>query len=318
MKKNIFPLAFLIFIFLFGKENAAAQIKTRTQSFNTNWKFFLGDNVSPSAVGFNDDAWRDLNLPHDWSIELPFDKDSPTGNGGGALRGGIGWYRKTFRMPLSAKDKFIAISFDGVYRNSEVWVNGHYLGKRPYGYSSFQYDLSSYLNYGNEKNVIAVKVDNSQQPNSRWYSGSGIYRNVWLTVTDKLHMVYNGTYIETPEVSNKSAKVDLQITIDVPADKQNISASTTIFTKDGEALEKKISSIPSMQNAAVTISQNFIVTNPSLWSVDKPYLYKAVTQLLSDGKVVDEYTTPFGIRSFKFDIDKGLLLNNKPVKILGV
>ncbi len=320
MKKNIFLLLPAIFIFLLITDNLAAQIKTAgTQTFNTGWKFFLGDDASASTPEFNDAAWRNLNLPHDWSIELPFDKESPTGTGGGALRGGIGWYRKTFTIAASAKGKFVAITFDGIYRNSEAWINGHYLGKRPYGYSSFQYDLSSYMKYGNEKNVIAVRVDNSQQPNSRWYSGSGIYRNVWLTITDKLHIAYNGTYITTPEVSNKSAKIDLQVIIDVPTDKKkNISASTTIFTKDGQVAAKKISSIPSMQDTPVTLSQNFTVTNPVLWSVDKPYLYKAVTQLLSDGKAVDEYITPFGIRSFIFDIDKGFLLNGGHVKILGV
>ncbi len=320
MKKNIFLLLPAIFIFLLITDNLAAQIKTAgTQTFNTGWKFFLGDDASASTPEFNDAAWRNLNLPHDWSIELPFDKESPTGTGGGALRGGIGWYRKTFTIAASAKGKFVAITFDGIYRNSEAWINGHYLGKRPYGYSSFQYDLSPYVKYGNEKNVIAVRVDNSQQPNSRWYSGSGIYRNVWLTVTDKLHIAYNGTYITTPEVSNKSAKIDLQVIIDVPTDKKkNISASTTIFTKDGQVAAKKISSIPSMQDTPVTLSQNFTVTNPVLWSVDKPYLYKAVTQLLSDGKAVDEYITPFGIRSFIFDIDKGFLLNGGHVKILGV
>jgi beta-galactosidase len=246
-------------------------------------------------------------------------KKALLGTGGGALRGGLGWYRKTFTLPASARDKFVAITFDGVYRNSEVWINGHFLGKRPYGYSSFQYDLSPYIKYGNEKNIIAVRVDNSQQPNSRWYSGSGIYRNVWLTVADKLHIVYNGTYITTPEVSSKSAKIDLKVTVDVPTDKtKNISASTTIFTKEGHAISKELSPILSAQHAPVAVSQHFVVTKPTLWSVDNPYLYKAVTQLLSNGKVVDEYTTSFGIRSFEFDIDKGFLLNNKPVKILGV
>ena len=156
MKKNFCLLLFVACIFSLIAGNLAAQIKTtRTQSFNTNWKFFLGDIGSASTPEFDDAAWRSLNLPHDWSIELPFDKESPTGTGGGALRGGVGWYRKTFTLPASVKDKLIAITFDGVYRNSEVWINGHLLGKRPYGYSSFQYELSPYIKYGNEKNIIA-------------------------------------------------------------------------------------------------------------------------------------------------------------------
>src|SRR5258706_4460189 len=149
--------AFLTLLVVTG--NLAAQAKpTRTQSFNTGWKFFLGDDPSASAPSFNDAAWRILDLPHDWSIELPCDKDSPTGNDGGALRGGIGWYRKTFTIPATIKNEVVSIIFDAVYRNGEVWINGHYLGKRPYGYSSFQYDLTPYLVYGTEKNVIAVKV----------------------------------------------------------------------------------------------------------------------------------------------------------------
>jgi beta-galactosidase len=318
MKKNIYSL--LVVFILLPTGNLVAQIKqARTQSFNRDWKFFLGDDASASNSDFVDAMWRNLNLPHDWSIELPFDKESPTGNGGGALRGGIGWYRKTFMLPASAGDKFIAINFDGIYRNSKVWINGHYLDKRPNGYISFQYDLSSYLKYGNEKNVIAVKVDNAQQPNSRWYSGSGIYRNVWLTITDKLHLAYNGTFITTPEVSSKLAKIDLKMTIDIPGNiKQNISAVTNIFTKEGKVVAKKLSPVSSMQNTSATVTQTFIVTNPILWSVDNPYLYKAVTQLLSNGKVIDVYTTAFGIRSFAFDADKGFSLNGKTIKINGV
>jgi beta-galactosidase len=319
MKKNLL-LSVSLVLLLFMTKGLAAQTKTaRTQSFNKDWKFYLGDDASASSSTFNDAAWRRLDLPHDWSIELPFDKNSPTGNGGGALRGGTGWYRKTFTVPAAAKNKFIAITFDGVYRNSEVWINDHYLGKRPYGYSSFQYDLSPYLKYGNEKNVIAVKVDNSEQPNSRWYSGSGIYRNVWLTVTDKTHVSYDGTYITTPKVNSKSASVHLEVNVVVPANgKQAISTATTVFNKQGQIVAKRISAVPSTQDPFATVSQDFVVNNPVLWSVDKPYLYKAVTQIISNGKIVDEYTTPFGIRYFSFDVDKGFSLNGKRVKINGV
>lgn len=319
MKKNLLLLV-CQFSMLFIANNLSAQTnKPRSESFNYDWKFYLGDDASASSSNYNDAAWRKLNLPHDWSIELPFDKNSPTGNGGGALRGGTGWYRKTFVLPATAKDKFVAITFDGVYRNGEVWINDHYLGKRSYGYSSFQYNLSPYLKFGNEKNVIAVKVNNADQPNSRWYSGSGIYRNVWLTVTNKTHIVYNGTYITTPQVNNKSASVSLKITVDIPVDvKQTISATTSILNKEGQVVAKKITAVPSMQDTPVTVAQNFTVNNPLLWSVDRPYLYKAITQILSNGKVVDEYTTPFGIRSFAFDIDKGFSLNGKTLKINGV
>ncbi len=324
--KNIFGSFLLIIAGASGFINAQSRI---TNKFNMGWKFFLGDAPSAASEAFNDAAWRSLDLPHDWSIELPFDKDSPTGNGGGALRGGIGWYRKTFMLPVPAKDKFVAITFDGVYRNSEVWINGHYLGKRPYGYSSFQYDLSLYIKYGNRKNIIAVRVDNSQQPNSRWYSGSGIYRNVWLTMTDKLHIDYNGTHITTPEVSIKSAKIDLTIAVhDVLTvirkndNVKTVIVKTIIYDQYGKLTAEKtspnvaVSPFPGQDTTLV--KQRFIISNPLLWSVDSPNLYKAITQIILNGKVIDEYTTPFGIRSFEFDINKGFILNNKPVKILGV
>ena len=316
MRTSLSLTALLLFVTI-ASPTYAQQARVH-QSFNNNWKFYLGEVSEAEKPSFNDGAWRGLDLPHDWSIELAFDKDSPTGTGGGALRGGMGWYRKTFTLPATAKGKLISIAFDGVYCNSDVWINGHFLGKRPNGYISFQYDLTSYVKYGTEKNYITVKVDNSQQPNSRWYSGSGIYRNVWLTITDNLHIAYNGTYITTPEINSKAATVNLQSVVNVPMDKRNITASTIIYTKDGKQVAKQASPVPSMQDTPVTVVQKFTVTNPVLWSLDKPYLYKAVTQLLSNGKVVDEYTTPFGIRSFVFDIDKGFLLNGKHVKIRGV
>ena len=162
----ILPLAFIA--------SKGLQAQTRTVlNFGKDWKFNLGEVEGAPANTFNDASWRQLNLPHDWSIELPFDKESPTGTGGGALRGGIGWYRKAFTIPASDKDKKIFIDFDGVYMNSEVWINGHSLGIRPNGYISFRYNLTPYLKYGNEKNIMAVRVDNSKQPNSRWDSGLG-------------------------------------------------------------------------------------------------------------------------------------------------
>jgi beta-galactosidase len=290
----------------------------RTRPFNDGWKFFLGD--APAAEpSFNDDSWRKLKLPHDWSIELPFDSTSPTGTGGGALRGGIGWYRKTFTLPAAEKGRRIAILFDGVYRNSEVFINGHSLGKRPNGYISFEYDLTSYVKYGAAPNVIAVRVDNSQQPNSRWYSGSGIYRNVWLTITGKTYITCWGTYITTPQVTEKKATVNLQLTVQVPVQKkQALAAATTIYNNIGKVMATVTTGVPAGQDTPVTVNQQLTVAGPSLWSIDNPYLYRAVTRLISNGNIVDEYTTPFGIRYFSFDADKGFFLNGKPVKITGV
>ena len=177
-------------------------------SFNHDWLFSLTDNQADvSAPDADDSGWRSLNLPHDWSIEADFSKENPATPGGGALPGGMGWYRKHFNMPETDRGKKIYIDFDGVYRCSKVWLNGHLLGFRPNGYVSFRYDLTPYLKYGQEENVLVVQADNSQQPNSRWYSGSGIYRNVWLVKIGQVHVDHYGTNITTPEVTQDKATV---------------------------------------------------------------------------------------------------------------
>ena len=211
MKKSIF------FILFFALGAIAAFAKPPQPGryhllMDRDWKFFLGDDKNASEINFNDGTWRLLDLPHDWSIEGQFSKDEPTGGGGGYLPTGIGWYRKQFVLPSSVRGKQISIQFDGVYQNSEVWINGHYLGKRPNGYISFVYDLSPFLVKG--KNIIAVKVDNSNQPNSRWYTGSGIYRHVWLNITNPLHIAQWGTYITTPNVDSASATVSVKTKIE--------------------------------------------------------------------------------------------------------
>ncbi|WP_243751646.1 glycoside hydrolase family 2 TIM barrel-domain containing protein [Niastella caeni] len=285
------------------------------EDFDRNWTFNLGNVSRAEDASFNDASWRKLNLPHDWSIELPFDSTSPTGTGGGALRGGLGWYRKTFTLPATDKGKNIFIDFDGVYCNSEVFINGHSLGVRPNGYISFRYDLTPYLKFGNEKNVIAVKVDNSQQPNSRWYSGSGIYRNVWLVKTNSIYVDNWGTYINTPSVSSTRATVNITTTLSGTGGYCDVT--TAILNKEGKAV-----AVQTQKNLHVgalqTTRQVFSLQTPVLWSIENPYLYKAVTKVISNGKTVDEYTTPFGIRSYQFDVDKGFFLNGKKVKIVGV
>ncbi|HYX06145.1 MAG TPA: beta galactosidase jelly roll domain-containing protein, partial [Bacteroidales bacterium] len=202
------PLIWLAFSSLLVISCSTQQSKSPrvVQNFDYNWKFQLADStLDASAPDFNDASWRTLNLPHDWSIEGTFSKDNPAGVGGGALPGGIGWYRKTFKIPASDEGKQIFIDFDGVYQHSKVWINGHFLGFRPYGYSSFRYELTPYLHHGDTVNVVAVKVDNSKQPNSRWYSGSGIYRNVWLVTTNPVYVDHWGTFVTTPEVKDAEA-----------------------------------------------------------------------------------------------------------------
>ncbi|SEO80485.1 beta-galactosidase [Mucilaginibacter gossypiicola] len=287
--------------------------------FDKSWRFNLGAVESGEKVTLNDSKWRVLNLPHDWSIEGTFSKDNPATPEGGALPGGIGWYRKTFTVPAASKGKLVYIDFDGVYQKSDVWINGHHLGFRPNGYISFRYELTPYLNFGGN-NVIAVKVDNSVQPNSRWYSGSGIYRHVWLVTTNKTAIDHWGTYVTTTNVSNASAKVNVQVQLHNYQKAPGLMISTKLYDAAGKpvSLAGEALSAAKSKDTALTVAHTLTVKNPVLWSVDKPYLYKAVTQLIEGKTVLDEYTTTVGIRYFNFDADKGFSLNGKPMKILGV
>ncbi|WP_183568741.1 beta-galactosidase GalB [Mucilaginibacter sp. SP1R1] len=297
-----------------------AQSSRQIINFDKDWRFNLGAVDHGEKPGLNDAGWRSLNLPHDWSIEGKFSKDNPATPEGGALPGGIGWYRKSFTVPATSKGKLIYVEFDGVYQKSDVWVNGHHLGFRPNGYISFRYELTPYLNFGG-KNTIAVKVDNSVQPNSRWYSGSGIYRNVWLVTTNKIAIDHWGTYITTPEVTGASATVNLKVRVRNGAGNgKTINIKTLVYDAAGKVVATGSVS-PSKANLTDTTFEsafNLTVKAPQLWSVQDPYLYKVVTQVITGKTVIDEYTTPLGIRYFNFDADKGFSLNGKPMKILGV
>ncbi|HEU4834194.1 MAG TPA: beta-galactosidase GalB [Pyrinomonadaceae bacterium] len=312
MKRNV--TSALCLILLAATVCFANSRPGKTVSFNQNWRFQLGDVNNARDVGFNDSQWRQLNLPHDWSIESAFDEKAPAGTGGGALPGGLGWYRKTFTIPTTAKGKLIFIEFDGVYRNSEVWINGHYLGKRPYGYSTFEYELTPHLSYGAKPNVIAVKVDNSQQPNSRWYSGSGIYRNVWLTTLDPVHIAHWGTYVTTPEVSEQSASVVIKTKVN---NSSNSAAPVDLTTIIQDAAGREVTRATEKRVPAKEISQTLKISAPVLWSDERPYLYKVISQLTQGGRVVDHYETPLGIRTFRFDVEQGFFLNGKRLKIRG-
>lgn len=304
------------FAFTIKKDNPDFSI--RKVAFNKGWNFHLNDSVKDKDTINSATIWRMLNLPHDWSIEGEFDEKSPAGYGGGSLNGGLGWYKKSFKVALENKDKITSIIFDGVYRNSQVWINGHYLGKRPNGYIGFQYELSPYLNYGNKINEIIVKVDNSKQPNSRWYSGSGIFRNVWLETTNKLHVDQWGTYITTPKVSAKSASIHLETTLKNQYNSSKTALVTTTIFKNNTKVTSATQKISIAANSNQIQNQDIIVKNPVLWSVEKPEQYTAVTTISIENIIVDEYKTGFGIRNFKFDLDKGFILNGKQVKIKGV
>ena len=319
--KYLSRLSLLIFSAMFllsscsKKEDAFANRKV---SFNADWSFHLNDSIIDKDTIGTSTKWRTLDLPHDWSIEGKFDEKSPAGYGGGSLTGGLGWYKKTFKISKEDINKTISITFDGVYKNSEVWINGHYLGKRPNGYIGFQYELSQYLNFGEKTNEIIVKVDNSKQPNSRWYSGSGIFRNVWLETTDKLHVEHWGTYVTTPKVTAEKASVNIENRIqNEHSESKKVKLITTIYKEDTEvtSVTQYITLTP---KSGTFLTAQAEVESPVLWSVEKPELYTAVTEILVDDKIVDQYKTNFGIRDFKFDLNKGFILNGKQVKIKGV
>lgn len=278
----------------------------------------LGDTTSASQPGFPDNTWRSLNLPHDWSVEGTFAESNPAGVGGGALPGGIGWYRKTFSLTPADQGKQLYLAFDGVYRNSEVWINGQLLGKRPNGYISFQYDITPHVKY-DAPNVVAVRVDNGQQPNSRWYSGSGIYRHVWLISTGQVHIDQWGTYIQTPEVSAEKAIVSLEATVrNTTAEAKPVTIETIVYNALGDDVDRQEATLTLPANSTQNLQQQFVVKNPALWTLDKPTLYKAVTTVHAGNKLNDRYETTFGIRTFSFDSARGFALNGQPVKINGV
>ena len=261
------------------------------QNFDAGWRFILADSAQMAGSSYQDGHWRMLNLPHDWAIEGDFLASNPSGAGGGALPGGIGWYRKHFFIDserISGSRYFI--EFDGVYMNSTVFVNGQKVGFRPYGYSSFEYDITKYLKQGS--NVIAVRVDNSDQPNSRWYSGCGIYRHVWLTRTSSVHVKHWGVHVVTDAQTG-------QVKVAVDVEGKNYKVRNTVYDAAGKEVGMK-------------------VRNPHLWSTTNPYIYKVRTQVIVGGKVVDEVWTNTAFRYFRFDTKTGFWLNGKNMKMNGV
>ncbi|MBS0010728.1 MAG: DUF4982 domain-containing protein [Bacteroidales bacterium] len=312
----VLPGCYLLLTLLMACSSEAPREK---KNFNSAWKFSLAAGDDAYLPACDDSGWRLLDLPHDWSIEGEFSEEHPATVGGGALPGGVGWYRLTFTLKDSDSLKLHYVEFDGVYQNSKVWINGNYLDSRPYGYSSFRYELTPYLNYGDKTNVLAVKVDNSLQPNSRWYSGSGIYRNVWLVSTGGVAVDYHGTFVSTPIVNKDSAVLNIETQIlNRNPGPGNISLKTSIYDAEG----RKVSSINTRDIPAgdknTTINQEIQLEDPVLWSDTKPYLYRVVSEIRKGNNVIDKYETLTGIRYFEFDSDKGFLLNGEQVKIRGV
>ncbi|VGO20446.1 glycoside hydrolase family 2 TIM barrel-domain containing protein [Pontiella sulfatireligans] len=292
---------------------AGATIARERINFDEDWTFHLGDVPGAEASGFKDGEWRSLALPHDWSVEAEFSQDNAGRNAW--LPGGTGWYRKEFLVPAEYSGKHVELQFDGVYRHAEVWVNGKSLGVQYDGYTSFYCDITKHLRFG-EENTIAVRVDNSDVPNCRWYSGSGIYRHVWLTKTDPLHVANWGTYITTPEVSGDKAVVNIRTEIENSGRKAGFELETTLFNGSGKEVAKITTK--AMVSKSKTVEQTATIKSPELWSVDAPNLYSAISRVKAGGKVVDEYRSTFGIRTLRFDAEKGFFLNGQNMKMKGV
>src|ERR1017187_7921946 len=278
---------------LLAQNNPAPRVR---DSFDFGWKFLRGDAPEAQATSFSDASWRDVDLPHDWSIEGPFGKDESSGGQGAYLPTGIGWYRKSFRLPEADRDRVVVLEFDGVYQNSEVWINGHSLGLRPYGYVPFSYELTPHLNFGGE-NVVAVKVDNSNQTNCRWYSGSGITRHTWLLKTNALRVAYWGTFVTAPHVSRTSATVEVKTRV---ANDRKTNAqcmlTTELLDKDGKVVGTQEASQTVSAQGEYEFVQQVAVDKPNLWSTANPYLYTVRSSVHGAGQLVDVYDTPTGDR----------------------
>ena len=279
--------------------------------FDGGWLFMLSDKMTIDNVK-GDDGWRRLDLPHDWAVEGDFNAGNPSGAGGGALPGGVGWYKKSFTVGDNGADCYF-IEFDGVYMNSTVWINGHKLGTRPYGYSSFEYDMTPFINRHGE-NLLVVKVDNSDQPNSRWYSGCGIYRHVWLTATSKTHVAHWGTYVTaTPQKNSRKAAFDVEVTVENPT--RDTRVTNSLIDQKGRVVATAKASAKGGQNI---YRSRFTIGNAELWTLERPYIYKVRTEVRNGSTTVDTYETTTGVRSFCFDAQKGFSLNGKRMKINGV
>jgi beta-galactosidase len=313
----IFAAATLTILFSPAPVSAAVADARLTQDFDANWLFSKGDFASAMMPAFADSGWRQLNVPHDWSIEGPFGAEFGSGNG--FAPGGIGWYRKHFKLDADQKGRVVTIEFDGVYDYSEVWINGQLVGGRPYGFSSFQVDLTPFIKFGSDDNVVAVRVDHSRFADSRFYTGSGIYRNVRLVITDKLRIAHWGVSVTTPKIKSDSAVVHIETTVEnSSAGKGKFSLESDIVAPGGEIVASLTTAKSAAGNSTQTLAQEIKILKPELWSLDSPTIYTLKSRVKSGDAIVDETETPFGIRTATFDPDKGFLLNGVSTKLKGV
>lgn len=318
-------LAMLACTLLAPSQGVTAQARAQrgarvTLSFDNDWRFLKADATGAERPDFDDASWRRLDVPHDWSIEGPFDEQNPTGGAGGFLPAGTGWYRKHFTLPDTETGRRFFIEFDGVMANSDVWINGFHLGHRPYGYVSFSYELTGHLNFGGQPNVLAVRADNSGQPASRWYSGAGVYRHVRLVTTDPVHVEHWGTFITTPKVAANEATVRVQSSaVNQGGGPRAVSLEIALLDPNGRTIrtvETKPQTIAA--NKSTDFQQEVVVRSPQLWDVEHPNIYRAVIRLRSGKETLDDEAVAFGIREFRFDADTGFWLNGKNFKLKGV
>jgi beta-galactosidase len=310
----------MLSLLLFG--GAQAQSGSNTLDFDSGWKFFEGAQLGAALASLDDSNWRKLDLPHDWSIEdqpgsrSPFAPTAISQVNGGFTRQGTAWYRKHFRVPAADRGKHILIQFDGVYMNADVYLNGKHLGNHPYGYTSFYYDLSKDLNYAGE-NVLAVEVKN-EGANSRWYSGSGIYRHVWLKTQPAVHLDQWATFITTPKVSASAANVEVRTRVvnDSPSEAL-LRVVTHLLAPKGAEVGKTESSLKLQAGRTQNLEGQVALKNPALWSLETPNIYTAVTEVYLDGKLIEQEENTFGIRSIAFDAKLGFQLNGKAMKLKG-
>jgi len=316
MKKIYLSIGFsMIVVFALTTISLNAQNINREEiNFNFGWKFIKGDFPDAQTPEFDDSGWRTLDIPHDWSIEGPFSPKWASCTG--YLPGGIGWYRKTFDIPRSWKKGNVFVMFEGIYNNSEIWINGNYLGKRPNGYISFQYNITPFLKYG-KTNIISVKVDHSKYADSRWYTGSGIYRNVKLIFTPEIHIGLWGVNYTTRVIDNDEAEIDLQVRVINEKDKKGEIELTTVLYDGNEIITEVSSPVILLPTSETITVQKLVVQRPILWSIDNPHLYTLVTTV-KGRRFSDKIVTKAGIRYFNFDPDKGFSINGINMKLKGV
>ena len=287
------------------------------QNLDCGWRFALGDTPAAKTTAFDDSAWRVLDVPHDWSIEGDYDAKQPTGELGGYLPAGVGWYRRVIDMPESWRDRVVTVEFEGVYMNCEVWLNGEHVCGRPYGYISFACDLTSKVKPG--RNILAVRVDNSLEPSARWYHGCGIYGHVRLIDNSWVHVPTAGVFVKTPTITDDAALVRAAVELEnTGPSAAEVEVRMDILGSNGEVLAGTTAKAAVPAGGAGSVTHEMELKRPGLWSVESPVLYTLRTRMLRADEILDEVTTPFGIRSLKFDPDNGFFLNGRHVKLKGV